>query len=225
MPNQHQIIFDPGAERAAFSVSGSSEGEDVDVVLILEFKDPLPKPKQLLQSTCESITSTVRSEISKEFSLSAACIVILKARSVPKKTSGKISRSRAKRAFLTGGLNEVYRSDFKTRSDFTAPAKSGKPNTPGDYIKMQSTAITTATPAAPPSDVRSLDRKDIRELLLTAICQIANIDKGLVADTSPLNTFMDSVSLAQLKGILEGQHKVKTLTDEYMFRDTTTSKL
>jgi hypothetical protein len=35
---------------------------------------------------------------------------------------------------------------------------------------------------------------------------------------------MDSVSLAQLKGMLEGQYAVKPLSDEYLFRDTTTIK-
>ena len=207
----------PGCS-AAFSISGSSEGEDV--VLILELKDPLPKAKQL-QSTCEGIISTVRSAISKEFSLFLACIVVLKARSVPKTTSGKISRSRAKKAFLSGDLNEVYISDFKGRADSAAPTNSSTTNTPDEDNKIQST-ITTTSPVVPPSDARSLDRKDIRELLLTAICQIANIDKSLVTDTSPLNTFMDSVSLAQLKGMLEGQYRVKTLSDEYLFRDTTT---
>jgi uncharacterized protein YfiM (DUF2279 family) len=147
--------------------------------------------------------------------------VVLKARSVPKTTSGKISRSRAKKAFLSGDLNEVYRSDFKGRADSAAPTNSSTTNTPDEDNKIQST-ITTTTPVVPPSDARSLDRKDIRELLLTAICQIANIDKSLVTDTSPLNTFMDSVSLAQLKGMLEGQYRVKTLSDEYLFRDTTT---
>ncbi|KAL3805098.1 hypothetical protein HJC23_003326 [Cyclotella cryptica] len=212
----------PGCS-AAFSIrqefSKAPEREGEDVVLILELKDPLPKPKEL-QCVCETIISMVRSEISKEFSLPLSCIVLMKARSVPKTTSGKISRARAKRAFLSGDLEDLYRVNFKGESEHTLfPNEDKEPSS--DSLQRDPT-ITALN--AVPSNIQSLERQEIRIMLLDAICQIANVDKSSLADTSPLNTFMDSVSLAQLKGMLEGQYAVKSLSDEYLFRDTTTIK-
>ena len=189
-------------------------------MLLLELKDPLPKPKELV-SKCEMIASAVRSEINKEFSLALSCIVILKARSVPKTTSGKVSRSRAKKEFLCGTLSEIFRSNFNRQTDVALLLDSSKTGSSNVDVANPTTA-TTSMPTAPPTNVQSLERNEIRELLLNAICQIGNIDKSLVTDTSPLNTCLDSVSIAQLKGMLEGQYGVKSLSDEYLFQDTTT---
>lgn len=211
-------LIRPGCS-AAFSVNidSTEDREGEDVVLLLELKDPPPKPKEL-QSMCETIASAIKSEISKEFALSLTCIAILKARSIPKTTSGKVSRSRAKRAFLSGGLDELYRSQFKG-----APVTNTASSICADYSSEVIDEVKLAAVSiASPSNIQSLDRQEIRVLLLNAMCQIANIDKSLVSDASPLNTFMDSVSLAQLKGMLEGQYGVKSLSDEYLFRDTTT---
>lgn len=206
----------PGCS-AAFSVNTNKlpDREGEDVVLVLELKDPLPKPKEI-QSTCKRIASTVRSEISKEFSLSLSCIVIMKPRSVPKTTSGKISRSRAKKAFLGGGLDDLYRANYKGESETLIHLDSNAEPSSNDDV--------TTLPASVPSNIKSRDKEEIRISLLDAICQIANIDQSLITDTTPLNTYMDSVSLAQLKGMLEGQYAVKSLSDEYLFRDTTTLK-
>ena len=209
----------PGCS-AAFSIpSTDANKEGEDVILLLELKDPPPKAKEL-KSVCNAITATIRSEISKEFSLSLSCIIILKARSVPKTTSGKISRSRAKRAFLSGHLEELFRSNFNGEIERTIPSIS--PATASNSVETKKSTPVITAPISPPSNISSLDQMETRALLLNAICQIANIEKSLVTDTSPLNTFMDSVSLAQLKGMLEGQYGVKSLSDEYLFRDTTT---
>lgn len=212
----------PGCS-AAFSIntSNSANREGEDIVLLLELKDPLPKTKELT-SIGEAITSTVRSEINKEFSLSLSSIVLLKARSVPKTTSGKISRSRARKAFLSGSLNEVYRSNFKESLGNVLSPNSLIEDTSGATESGTKHPLVVRAPILHPSNVQSLDKNEIREHLLNAICQIANIDKSLVSDTAPLNTIMDSVSLAQLKGMLEGQYGVKSFSDEYLFRDTTT---
>ncbi|KAL7477855.1 hypothetical protein ACHAW6_003648, partial [Cyclotella cf. meneghiniana] len=214
----------PGCS-AAFSMdqelSKAPDREGEEVVMILELKDPPPKPKEL-QCACEKIASIVRSEVSKEFSLPLSCIVLVKAKSVPKTTSGKISRSRAKRAFISGDLAVLHRVNFKRESEYILLTNADpEPCSISDGFKPVQT-ITASNPV--PSNIQSLDRQEIKIMLVDAISQIANIDKSSVADTSPLNTFMDSVSLAQLKGMLEGQYAVKPLSDEYLFRDTTTIK-
>eukprot|EP00970_Alexandrium_tamarense_P002753 scaffold387_cov195-Alexandrium_tamarense.AAC.33 len=204
--------------------SNSNQYGGEDVILVMELKEPLPKAKDI-DATCKAITEAVRSEISKEFSLPLSCIVLLKTRTVPKTTSGKISRSRARKAYLDGSLLELYRKKFNSEESSNGVSQTGVLSsitaTPSPTLGSQTTPVGSIPSS---TAIRSLDKQQIKERLVATICQIANIDKDLVADTAPLNTIMDSVSLAQLKGMLEGQCSVSPFSDEYLFRDTTTLK-
>jgi len=204
--------------------SNSNQYGGEDVILVMELKEPLPKAKDI-DATCKAITEAVRSEISKEFSLPLSCIVLLKTRTVPKTTSGKISRSRARKAYLDGSLLELYRKKFNSEESSNGVSQTGVLSSITATSSPTLGSQTTPVGSVPSSTaIRSLDKQQIKERLVATICQIANIDKDLVADTAPLNTIMDSVSLAQLKGMLEGQCSVRPFSDEYLFRDTTTLK-
>jgi len=216
----------PGCS-AAFSISSTSNTDGENIVLVMELKDP-PTNEKEVESFCKPIAETIRSEVSKEHSLSLSCIVLLKTKSVPKTTSGKISRSKARKAFLTGNLQEVYRKHFGSDCgtlpqevvDAFNPSKTGENET-----EQSSTPSPVQGQVNPhPNDIRSLDKQTIRQRLIDAISQIAIIDKDSIQDKTPLKTIMDSVSLAQLKGMLEGQYAVKAFSDDYLFRDTTTLK-
>ncbi|KAL7469972.1 hypothetical protein ACHAXS_010220 [Conticribra weissflogii] len=215
----------PGCS-AAFSIRSASNNDGEDVVLVMELKDP-PTTEKEVESICEPIMDTIRSEVSKEHSLSVSCIVLLKTKTVPKTTSGKISRSRARKAFLSGSLQEVYRKHFG--SDSTSPENVVDASYPDNARESETEQSLTPSPSygqvsVHPSEIRSLDKQSIRQRLIDAVSHIANIDKNSVQDNTPLNTIMDSVSLAQLKGMLEGQYAVKAFSDDYLFRDTTTLK-
>ena len=58
--------------------------------------------------------------------------------------------------------------------------------------------------------------------LIESISQLANIDKSSIPDGAPLTSYMDSVTLAQLKGLLESRYAVSTMSDAYLFCDATT---
>ena len=61
-------------------------------------------------------------------------------------------------------------------------------------------------------------------MLINSISQIAQLNKNEIKDNAALSTFMDSLSLAQFKGLLETTFGVKAFSDEYLFRDTTNVK-
>mmetsp|Transcript_13054 Transcript_13054/g.27736 ORF Transcript_13054/g.27736 Transcript_13054/m.27736 type:complete len:925 (-) Transcript_13054:125-2899(-) len=211
------VIYDsirPGCS-AAFSI-GSKSGEMGDyeeVVLCMELKEPLPN-----KSKRESLANTVRAEIFKEHSLSLSSLIFVKAKSMPKTTSGKIQRSRAQQAFFAKNLQQVYRKDFPTGdvSDYgyvEAKEEEEKKETKGTPVKDMT-----------PAEIRALDKPTIRKYLLDTISQMASVDASSIKDDAPLNSLMDSVTLAQLKGVLEQHYAVKQMSDPYLFNDTTTVK-
>jgi len=198
-----------------FSIGTKSHerGDYEEVVLVMELKEPLPSAD--IETYCESITAKVRAEVFKEHSLSLAFIVIVKPKTIPKTTSGKIQRSKTQRCFLSKTLEELYRKEFSEEVVDVVGAE----DTPGTKTRSTPLFINMS-----PSQVRALDKKSIRAMLLDSISSIAGIDKSTVKDGSALSTYMDSVSLAQLKGLLEGQYGVKPFSDPYLFKDTTTLK-
>ena len=173
-------------------------------------KEPLPKANKR-----ESIADMIRSEVFKEHSLSLSCIVLVKQKTMPKTTSGKIQRSRAQQGFITKNLQEVYRKEYPVGdvADF-------------GYVEDKEEKEETSSPAKDltPAEIRALDKAAIRTMLLDSISQLANVDKSSIKDNVALNTFMDSVTLAQLKGLLEGQYAVKPVSDGYLFNDSTNVK-
>ena len=209
----------PGCS-AAFS-TGTVSGDKGDyerVVLAMELREPVPSGGTL-KSTCEGIVAKVRGEVFKEHSLSLSCIVILKPRTIPKTTSGKIQRAKTQQGFLAKTLQELHRKEFPLGdvADF------------GDADEESGTRPNGAAPAPPttkltPAQIRALSRSKIREMLVDAIAAIAGVEKSAIKDGDALNTYMDSVSLAQLKGLLEGQYGVKPFSDPYLFKDTTSLK-
>ncbi len=212
----------PGCS-AAFSTgvkNAAQENYEV-VVLAMELKEILASTNKY-----EMISDLVRAEIFKEHSFSLSCIVLVKQKSMPKTTSGKIQRSKAKYAFIGERLQEVYRKDFSILD--TADAENNKEKQAKSLHTIES--VDGKVPNSIPgerltsAEVRALDRPAIRNMLLESIAQLAIIDKSSIPDGSPLTSYMDSVTLAQLKGLLESRYAVSTMSDAYLFNDTTTLK-
>lgn len=211
----------PGCS-AAFSldVKPGKMGDDATIVLAMELREPLPK-----KDAYEEIVDAIQTEIIREHSLSLSCIIFVKQKTLPKTTSGKIMRSKTQQAFVGKALQEVYRKDFSTRGD-NSENGSGACHTENGTIEMtqkkqpepkQGTDLT-------PAQIRDLSKPEIRNMILDAISQLTNADKATIKDTAPLISLMDSVTLAQLKGLLEGRFAVKPMSDAYLFQDSTTVK-
>lgn len=148
----------PGCS-AAFTTGHKStdKGEYEEVVLAVEMKEPLPKANKR-----ESIADMIRSEVFKEHSLSLSCIVLVKPKTMPKTTSGKIQRSRAQQGFITKKLQEVYRKEYPVGdvADF-------------GYVEDKEEKEETSSPAKDltPAEIRALDKAAIRTMLLDSISQ------------------------------------------------------
>jgi len=143
-------------------------------------------------------------------------IVLLRPRTIPKTSSGKIARSWCRKAFVAKKLSSIYEksySEFKTTQD-SSDEKRVKA-----FEIEQNKVVENSTKGA---DVRKLDKEIILGKLLADISRITADPVESIDKDAPLVTVMDSLSLSQFKGMLENEYAVK-ISDEYVFRDTTTS--
>jgi len=185
---------------AAFTIDPTQkDGEEV--AMVLELREVPSNAEEV----CEPIVQEIRKAVTQEHSLSISEIVLLKPRTVPKTTSGKIARAWCRKAFLASSLDAVYRKSFKTnKSSFEVEQGPQKKISKEDIAKL-----------------RALSKEAIVEKLCVEMARIGNVSPTAVANDAAIATMLDSLSVSQFKGQLEARYEVK-LSDEYLFRETTT---
>eukprot|EP00563_Minutocellus_polymorphus_P004895 CAMPEP_0181045032 /NCGR_PEP_ID=MMETSP1070-20121207/13587_1 /TAXON_ID=265543 /ORGANISM="Minutocellus polymorphus, Strain NH13" /LENGTH=834 /DNA_ID=CAMNT_0023123525 /DNA_START=136 /DNA_END=2636 /DNA_ORIENTATION=- len=209
---------------AAFSVDPVGASGD-DVALVAELREA-PSAKDV-EAVCAPIANEIRAAINQEHSLGVAHIVLLRPRTIPKTTSGKIARSWCRKAYIAASLNAVYKKSFRVEAS----------GTPSFVAESQSTSSSapTSTPSAavPPVAAKSVDPEVIRNMgkdailkkLVGDVCRLGSMSPDMVDKSAALITMLDSLSISQFKGMLEQEYATK-LSDEYLFReDTTLTKL
>lgn len=190
----------PGCS-AAFTVDPTAkEGEEI--ALVLELRE-VPKD---VNEACEPLVEVIRSVILQEHSLSLADIVLLKPKSVPKTTSGKIARSWCRKGYLANTLHVVYRKNYQKNEvaalEIDQPAKEMSMN---DVIKL-----------------RAMDKNTLLTKLKADVSKLSGSSHEAIATDVPLATLLDSLSVSQFKGQLEACYSVTKLSDEYLFREAST---
>jgi hypothetical protein len=191
----------PGCS-AAFTIDSTARGGE-EVAMVMELRE-IPKD---VEAFCQPIVNSVKGAISQEHSLTVSEIVLLKPKSVPKTTSGKIARSWCRKAFLANTLEVVFRKEFKTNTmssleiEQTAPAKA-----------LNKTDVDT---------LRSMDKKALLAKLTGEVAKMGGTSPDSIAPDVAVATLLDSLSVSQFKGVLEARYAVK-LSDEYLFREACT---
>jgi hypothetical protein len=148
----------------------------------------------------------IRSVILQEHSLSLADIVLLKPKSVPKTTSGKIARSWCRKGYLANTLHVVYRKNYQKKEvaamEIDEPAKAMSMN---DVMKL-----------------RAMDKNTLLSKLKVDVSKLSGSSHEAISTDVPIATLLDSLSVSQFKGQLEACYSVTKLSDEYLFRETST---
>jgi len=214
----------PGCS-AAFTVDpmigGGKDGEEV--AMVLELKE-VPAAKDV-EPVCSKLVESLRSAIMKEHSLSLSHIVLLPPRTVKKTSSGKIARAWCRKAFLTNTFISVYSQSFVTTTSTIAPLEienfddsGGKEVVLGstDDRVNHKTLIVRDNSNEHPDDIRSLSKATILERLSRDVTQQLHTEPPV---DSALNTYMDSLSISQFKGLLEAKYTTK-ISDEYLFQES-----
>ena len=89
---------------AAFTIDPTRQGGE-EVMLVMELK-VVPASKDV-DSVCSSLANQIRSAINQEHSLGLFSIALLKTRTVPKTSSGKIARAWCRKGYVAGTLQVV----------------------------------------------------------------------------------------------------------------------
>lgn len=111
---------------AAFSVSHTG-GHTEMVVYVAEVIEKVQNDSDILAK----IVTSCRQAVSTEHGLTLSSVVLLKTRSVPKTTSGKIARIWCKRGFIDGTLSVLHRWDGVS-SEKRGAGEEGKGAEEGD---------------------------------------------------------------------------------------------
>lgn len=230
-------LLRPGCS-AAFSVdpnTGVDGGEEV--ALVMELKD-VPSGgggSSEVSRVCDPLADQVRTAINREHSLGISKIVFVKAKTVPKTSSGKIARAWCRRGLLAGTLQSVYTKSFRGgASTFEVEGGGGEQSedaaaAPGSGRGAGgSGSATAATGTAPLSadkiaELRATSRDEIMDKLRMDVARTAQIPPDSIDNDTALVTILDSLSISQFKGRLEVAYAVK-VSDEYLFGETLTLK-
>ena len=158
---------------------------------------------------CVPLAETIRSSVNQEHSLGLSYLVLLRPRTVPKTSSGKIARAWCRKAFIAQTLQVVYQTTFKS---------SGTTGANQSQIPKQH------PPALSPDQIetlRAMDSKEILAKLSSDVAKIGSVPTESIDPEVSLVTILDSLSISQFKGLLEAGYAVK-ISDEYLFRENTT---
>ena len=172
---------------------------------------------------CESLIAKLQGAIKQEHSIGISHIGLLRPKTIPKTTSGKIARAWCRKAFLSNTLQSVYMKSFETSSNDAAAVEGNKSTANMKPLEMEhplttpSIAITEDVDA---NDIRSMDRSLILDKLIAEIATLGSIPPETIDRDAPLVTLIDSISISQFKGLLEHQYTTK-LSDEYLFGERT----
>ena len=182
------------------------------------------------EAACGPIANEIRAAINQEHSLGVAHIVLLRPRTIPKTTSGKIARSWCRKAYVGGTLDAVYKKSFRLEANgtpsFGAQSQSGSSDAPASAATGASaSAVPTAAKSVDPESIRNMGKKAILEKLVADVSRLGSMSPDIVDKSAALITMLDSLSISQFKGMLEQEYATK-LSDEYLFReDATLTKL
>eukprot|EP00605_Chrysophyceae_sp_TOSAG23-4_P002020 GSChrysophyteH1.ASY1.ANO1.2235.1 assembled CDS len=168
------------------------------------------------------ITENIRQAIAKDHGLAINTIVLLHDRSIPKTTSGKITRKGTQKALASNKLSILHRWDAVTADDVaqkvsvayrsgTAMASSLSPT-----LKFSSKEELMTLPF--------LQIQDALEDLLVTVTDgsPAPQEKPIDPSDSLLDLGLDSMTIAQFKGALDAAYYTACIPDDFMFTNLAT---
>ena len=205
---------------AAFTIDPTHEGGE-EVALVMELKE-VPSSQSEVDKVCNQLANSIKASINSEHSLGIAQLVFLKPRTVPKTSSGKIARAWCRKGFLAGTLTIIYRKAFKKMESMDIDGGAISPSG-GNVGNAEGGGGGAALSPEQVEELRAMDKKEILAKLVSDVNKVgASLDpESGINNDSPIVTFLDSMTISQFKGLLESHYATK-LSDEYLFRETTT---
>jgi acyl carrier protein len=174
------------------------------------------------------IVDVCREVVSSEHGLALSTICLLKTRSVPKTTSGKIARAWCKRGLLEGSLSILYRWDGGESLPGSNPdgalAAAAEADDDGSIeIADDGTGSETQKlmKRVTASEIRSMSHEELLarlefNLIRVASHGVAELQAPVDPAASLVSLGLDSMTIVQFKGILESRFH-SNIPDEFLF--------
>lgn len=160
-------------------------GQNDQLVVVAEVRDT---------ASLKDLARSLAEDVNLEHGLKAR-FVLLKPRTIPKTTSGKIARRRCKAALVAGDLDKSTLFD----GDAVADAQEDS------------------------SHLLAVQRGGLEADLAKDLADIASLNVNkLRVDRTLTDLGLDSLGLAQFRGVLESKYKLTNLPDDLLFRDDCT---
>ncbi|MCU7495892.1 MAG: amino acid adenylation domain-containing protein [Ignavibacteria bacterium] len=181
---------------AAFSIE---EGAEERLVVVQEISAGESDPDEIIEK--------IRGAINEEHEILAYSIVLIKARTIAKTSSGKIQRQEIKKQYLSNSLGVIKESKLS-----------------GISIKQKSHKKEEALDLA----LRIKDNPDINNVgrwLINALSSILKTELQNISPGRPISSFgMDSLMMVELKNDIESKLGISISISEF-FQNSTFSKL
>lgn len=213
----------PGCS-AAFSMAASTSSNSShteSVVYIAEIKDGNDTSETSLGMMVDAIRKLVASD--HGFALSNVCI--LRQKTIPKTTSGKIARSWCRKAFMEDKLDILYRWDSPVLT-MTAAGVGGDDDgylLEGGDDELRQIALNSSEAAVA---LRELDVVEITTRLENLLTQISSqspspLEPPIDKSTPLMALGLDSMTVIQIRGVIEKKFYC-ILSDEFIFSQLAT---
>lgn len=155
-----------------------------------------------------SVIQSIQENIAARHQLAVHCVILIKARALPKTTSGKVQRRKTRELFLSGALDVIDSSRFDALPT-QAPADSAKSDARsiGDIEKKQSAPppATAAAPTCAPS--ASSGVADVRQWMSAWIAARTGRPAHAIDVTATFHSFgLDSIAAVEFAHALEERY-------------------
>jgi len=196
---------------AAFTVPDSN-GQGEYLGIVAEVRDS--------NGNLEELSRIIRRAVSSEHGVLPLVVILVQTHSIPKTTSGKISRFRSREAYLAGTLSEVHRyvgnaGKVVEEEAFLSSLEENENATPSGPKPV---LIGESDPKTGPK----LQGAALLETLKEEVARLIEGDPQEIDATLPLIELgMDSMALTQLKGVLQVSYNTDMEEIELFDQETT----
>ncbi|RLN57985.1 hypothetical protein BBJ29_003389 [Phytophthora kernoviae] len=204
---------------AAFSYAIDSEDNDEKLAVVAELRDPAMTSKA-------SLCGKIRSAIAHEHGVKVTLVILVAPRTIPKTTSGKISRSRCRKALEEKKLDELYRNEDMIEDPIEDDG--GDDPITGETMdrNVNGPRVAPTDDGAPrsqlPSVITGVPPDQVYEFLVHELARTLGVDTTQINDNTPLQEVgLDSMALTQLQGVIAQKYQVH-VQEELLYGETTT---
>ncbi|TDH69394.1 hypothetical protein CCR75_002878 [Bremia lactucae] len=204
---------------AAFSYAGSGNDGEEQLAVVAELRD-------IKLNSKASLCGKIRTAIAREHGVKVTLVVLLAPRSILKTTSGKIARSRCKKALEEKKFDELYRnedliadvSSENIKEDEAVRGETMIRN--ADSVDIITTDENTKTKL--PSVITSESSNQVLVFLIDELARVLGVERVEIDYNTPLQDLgLDSMALTQLQGVLAQKYHVH-VEDELLYGESTT---